>query len=1008
MKQSHPVTAIALVFALAALPASGLAQAPGILSVQPTQNASNVASSTDISVTFDVDMDAATINSGTFVVNTRTTGLQTGTYWYDAGTRTAWFDPDTDFMPGEIVSVVLTTDVTSQGVPLDQAFTWTFTAIVENGMGTFELTGEYAVEPGAHAVYAADLNGDGYVDLVVTHYTYLSDNSVSVLINNGDGSFAPPVDYQGGVLVGNVVAADLDGDNDMDLVVNNQGQTRISILENNGDGTFAPLIQYQTGVQPRETKAVDLDGDGDLDLAVATTVCDCISVLLNNGDGTFAPYVAYPVGHYPFTVAAADFNADGFMDLATGADWDKLSILINNGDGTFEPYVQYAVGANNVRGVVAADLDNDGDMDIAITPINGFKLSIMTNDGTGVFNLHAGPYYIYGNSFRIEAADFDADGDQDLCTSNSTIEGHWAIQMNNWDATFERCAAYEAGSGPQSFAISDLDGDGDLDVAIANGHTAAEYDDTIRVYLNVDGRPCPLLSFPEDAGDDTTSSLGAFVVLVRQQFRSMFADYPGYDPSNYNLRSPRLFDNGGTIIGRSDMHYDGDPDDATGVPTGTAMTSVGDNDFTLVPDGFQGPAGTEEIHTEIHALNMVHVSGAAVRAGIEAPSRPMSPGEIESMPGNSYGLPGESFFNVFVEVDIPDHPYTPWGAHMTVANDDPLLVTADNLLVLPPRVVYIHDNSSAVPVIFQNSNSPMWDSGDVMGYLVLAGHGVNMTLDDSTLFDSIIDTLPDIPPPYLEVDIDIKPYSCPNPLNINSNGVTSHFSDTTTPSLAKVGPGGFVKAKAVLPAAVLGSADLDVTEIDPSTVKLVGVPALRWNFGDVGTPNPVDTEECECNTIGADGYTDLTLKFDKSLVIEALGEVNDGDVISLTLTGELTDGSAFEGLDCMIIRAGGPGDEPGSSTTPDRPTLIGNFPNPFNPTTVFSFYLPKAAEVKLEVFNIMGQRVITLADEFREAGEHAVTWDSRDHGGNRVASGIYFYRLQADGVTTTKKMVLMR
>ncbi|MDH3937524.1 MAG: FG-GAP-like repeat-containing protein, partial [candidate division Zixibacteria bacterium] len=936
MQQLYRVVAVGVVFALAMLPASALAQGPDIVSVQPTQNASNVASSSDISVTFDSDMDAATINSGTFVVNTRTTGLQTGTYGYDAGTRTAWFDPDTDFKPGEVVSVTLTTGVTAQGVPLSASFSWTFTVVVETGVGALVWTDTYPLlESSSHAVSTADLNGDGYPDLLVINRKHNTANDLSVHLNNGDGTFRPGVPYEAGNMVEVSSAADLNGDGFSELIVVSgyYPWTGICIMDNNGDGTFAPPELHSVGGSPRGTAVADYNGDGHLDVATACYDGGHVAVLLNDANGGLSPFTPYSVDGTPTSVVTADLNSDGFMDLAATIGSGEVAILLNDGTGEFSPRVQYPVDGSGILGLVTADLNHDGHMDLVSAATTGYTQSVMLNNGLGVFSTYT-VLYPSRRTHHLLACDLHASGHQDILYAERHNPGAHGVMANNGDGTFELCARYPTGNTtPTWVAVADFDGDGDLDVVTTDGS------DFVSISFNVEGHPCPLLSFPEK-GDDATTSLGTFVVLVKQQFRSLFADYLGYDPSNYNLRSPILEDEG-TIIGRSDMHHHGDPDDATGVPTGEADITVGDNDFTLVPEGFQGPAGTEEIHTEIHSLNMTHVSGAAVRAGTHAPSRTRSFGEIESVPGNLYGLPGQSFFNVFVEVDIPENLSNPWGAGMIVANEDPLLVRAENLLVLPPRVVYIHDNSSAVPVVLQNSNPPLWESGDVMGYLVLAGHGVNMTMADSALFDTIIDTLPEMPPPYMEIGIDIKPFSCPNPLNIKSHGVTSHHSDTITPGVSKVQPGGFDKPKALLPAAVLGSADLDVTEIDPTTVTLAGVSAYRWSFEDVATPNLDDAEPCECNTIGSDGYTDLTLKFDKSAVIDALGEVGNGDVIPLTLSGELTDGSAFEGVDCVVIRAGGPGEEPGSSSALDRPTLIGNFPNPFNPTTEFNFYLPQ-------------------------------------------------------------------
>ena len=125
------------------------------------------------------------------------------------------------------------------------------------------------------------------------------------------------------------------------------------------------------------------------------------------------------------------------------------------------------------------------------------------------------------------------------------------------------------------------------------------------------------------------------------------------------------------------------------------------------------------------------------------------------------------------------------------------------------------------------------------------------------------------------VDIDIKPTSCPNPLNVKSKGVLS--------------------------VAILGSEGFDVFSIDVDSICLAGVHPIRSSYEDVSTPATED--ECECTTEGPDGYLDLTLKFDTQEIVTALGEVPDGEVLLLTLTGLNLCGAPMEGTDCVVIIA---------------------------------------------------------------------------------------------------------
>lgn len=96
------------------------------------------------------------------------------------------------------------------------------------------------------------------------------------------------------------------------------------------------------------------------------------------------------------------------------------------------------------------------------------------------------------------------------------------------------------------------------------------------------------------------------------------------------------------------------------------------------------------------------------------------------------------------------------------------------------------------------------------------------------------------------------------------------------------------------------------------------------------------------------------------------------------------------------------------SVLPTEFALAQNRPNPFNPSTEISFSLPKPAEVTLVIYNLLGENVVTLAEGLRAAGTHAVMWDGRDKNGGAVASGVYFYRLDAGEFSATRKMLLLK
>jgi hypothetical protein len=232
--------------------------------------------------------------------------------------------------------------------------------------------------------------------------------------------------------------------------------------------------------------------------------------------------------------------------------------------------------------------------------------------------------------------------------------------------------------------------------------------------------------------------------------------------------------------------------------------------------------------------------------------------------------------------------------------------------------------------------------------------------------------------PIIPVAIDIKPQSCPNPLN--------------------------TKSKGVLPVAILGTEDFDVITVDPATVLLEGVAPLRWSFEDVSTPVDPEADTCECTTEGADGYMDMTLKFDTQSIVAALGMVEDGEVRVLALTGMTYDGMPIEGKDCVVIIHKGPAKL--SAETPTEFSLSSNYPNPFNPTTSITFTLPFSTNWSLKIYNVAGQLVKSF--EGFSSDEVSIIWNGTDNSGDKVSSGIYFYKLSAGDFIATKRMVMLK
>ena len=331
--------------------------------------------------------------------------------------------------------------------------------------GNFVLSSSPVVGTAPGSVAAADVNGDGKVDLISANQV---DNTLSVLTNNGSGGFVLSSSPGVGSNPQSVAAADVNGDGKMDLISANAFANTLTVLTNNGSGAFALSSSPAVGGIPASVAAADVNGDGKMDLISANANDNTLTVLTNNGSGDFMLSSSPGVGSGPYSVAAADVNGDGKVDLISanfGAlpPGNTLTVLTNNGAGGFVLASSPGVGSSPIS-VTAVDVNGDGKVDLISANDVANTLTVLTNNGSGDFALSSSPG-VNGEATSVVAADVNGDGKVDLISANSD---KLTVLTNNGSGGFALSSSPGVGHSAYSVVSADVNGDGKADLISAD------------------------------------------------------------------------------------------------------------------------------------------------------------------------------------------------------------------------------------------------------------------------------------------------------------------------------------------------------------------------------------------------------------------------------------------------------------------------------------------------------------------------------------------------------------
>lgn len=435
-----------------------------VATTEPEQNALDVTKSTDVSATFNIEVDATTVNDTTFVVYGAQSGTHQGAINYSSITSTATFDPIYDFIDGEVIHACLTQEIQALiGVHLG-GYVWNFTTEVTTPSdGSFGSPLSFPVGNQPRGVFGGDFDMDGDIDIAATS----NPNSIAILLNDGNGMFSAPsyTAVQNDPIA--LFGADLDGDGDIDLVSahNEPGTSHLVVVKNDGSGVFTVFATYAPAILGQHVTGGDFDADGDVDVVMTDGwgSSSNVRIMLNNGNGNLSGPYTYSAGTWARGVVVIDVDNDGDLDLAvTNSGNDNISVLLNDGNGNFSDLANFSVG-DSPTSVFANDFSGDGFIDIATANYGGSNVTVILNDGDGTFS---GPVaYQTGSQTRyVSGGDFDGDGDIDLAT---TINGadSVGVLLNNGDGSFADVSTYQVGTNPWGIQPADYDGDGDLELA---------------------------------------------------------------------------------------------------------------------------------------------------------------------------------------------------------------------------------------------------------------------------------------------------------------------------------------------------------------------------------------------------------------------------------------------------------------------------------------------------------------------------------------------------------------
>ena len=443
-------------------------------------------------------------------------------------------DTDADNLLAASDTVTITASFSEAMNPAPRiSITGVVTNVTMSGGGTASFTASDIATSadGAISVFAADMDGDGDMDIVSASF---NDDTIAWYENNGaaDPSWTAVDIATNADGAYSVFAADMDGDGDMDIVSASYNDDTIAWYENNGasDPSFTADDIATNADGAASVFAADLDGDGDMDIVLASTLDDTIAWYENNGasDPSWTAADIATSADGAASVFAADMDGDGDMDIISASQLDDTIAWYEN-NGASDPSWTKAVIATSADGaasVFAADMDGDGDMDIVSASYNDNTIAWYENNGAANPSWTKAVIATNANGVSVFAADVEGDGDMDVISASqndNTIA--WYENNGAADPSWTAADIVTTADGAMSVFAADMDGDGDMDIVSAEAN-----DDTIAWYENGIG-----YSYSWDVDSGSTPADGTYRVTVSGTASATGGAYSGTESLTFTL-----------------------------------------------------------------------------------------------------------------------------------------------------------------------------------------------------------------------------------------------------------------------------------------------------------------------------------------------------------------------------------------------------------------------------------------------------------------------------------------